>query len=110
MQSRNPPLERMRLDDPLHRKASRFAMVGSGRAWLASFAAFVLASLPTAPPTSAQPGKVYTVGLVTSGTRDQAAPFLSALEGALEKLGYVEGQNLASSIGSRAGTASGSPS
>jgi putative ABC transport system substrate-binding protein len=43
----------------------------------------------------AQPGdKIYRIGHVTTGTRDQVAPFLRALEAALAQLGYVGGQNI----------------
>jgi putative ABC transport system substrate-binding protein len=41
-----------------------------------------------------QAGKVYRVGHVMSGTRDQNAVTLRALEDGLRGLGYVEGQNL----------------
>ena len=43
----------------------------------------------------AQPvGKVYRVGHVMSGTRNQNAEILRTLEDGLRRLGYVEGENL----------------
>jgi putative ABC transport system substrate-binding protein len=41
-----------------------------------------------------QAGKVYQVGHVTSGSREQDVVFLRALEERLKQLGYVEGRNL----------------
>jgi putative ABC transport system substrate-binding protein len=59
-------------------------------AW-ATLALVLLAS----PGAEGQPaGKVYRVGHVTSGTRDQDTVFLRALEDGLQRLGYVAGQNL----------------
>src|SRR6185369_2659290 len=53
-------------------------------------------SLLTAPlAVEAQPaGKVYQVGHVTSGSREQDVMFLRALEKGLKQLGYVEGRNV----------------
>jgi putative ABC transport system substrate-binding protein len=54
-----------------------------------------LAFVAGASSVKAQPGgKVYRVGHVTSGTRDQSAQILRALEDGLRHLGYVDGQNL----------------
>jgi hypothetical protein len=41
-----------------------------------------------------QTGKVYRIGHVTSGSRGQDLVFLRALEDALKRLGYIEGQDL----------------
>jgi putative ABC transport system substrate-binding protein len=60
------------------------------------FLTLVVLALLTMPVSSgAQPaGKVYRIGHVTSGTRDQTAVFQTALEDGLRHLGYVDGQNL----------------
>ena len=55
----------------------------------------IVAALAAPLAAEAQPaGKVYRVGHVMSGTRDQNAVTLRALEDGLRGLGYVEGQNL----------------
>jgi putative tryptophan/tyrosine transport system substrate-binding protein len=53
-------------------------------------------SLLAAPlAVEAQPTeKAYRVGHVMSGTRDQSAVILQALEDGLRRLGYVDGQNV----------------
>lgn len=61
--------------------------------WLRALAVLALLAMPLA--LEAQPaGRVYRVGCVTSGTREQNAEVLRALEDGLRQLGYVDGQNL----------------
>jgi putative ABC transport system substrate-binding protein len=60
----------------------------------------VLAGSPSpllfAPPAAdAQPaGKVYRIGTLNTPEREIAAPYISALEGGLRELGYVEGRGI----------------
>ena len=42
-----------------------------------------------------QAGKVYRIGTLTTSGREVAAPYISALEGGLRELGYVEGRSIA---------------
>ena len=55
-------------------------LVGIASAWL--------------PTGAQQPGKVYRVGFLTSGTPDVYARALEAFKLGLRELGYVEGQNI----------------
>jgi ABC-type uncharacterized transport system substrate-binding protein len=61
------------------------------RAFLAGTGAVLLAA-PRASEAQ-QAGKVYRVGLLSSGAREPLVPYLKAFEEGLRELGYVEGRN-----------------
>ena len=42
----------------------------------------------------AQPSSFPTIGILGSGSRNGAAPYLAALQGGMRELGYVEGRNI----------------
>jgi putative tryptophan/tyrosine transport system substrate-binding protein len=42
----------------------------------------------------AQPSSLPTIGILGSGSRNGAAPYLAALQGGMRELGYVEGRNI----------------
>jgi ABC-type uncharacterized transport system substrate-binding protein len=52
----------------------------------------VLAALYTAE--AQQAGKVYRIGVLTSGSADSSAPMVEAFREGLRELGYAEGRNI----------------